>query len=161
MVHGITPVCSSLHQKNNFPSFIFPSLWSSGAGPWENPDSLDLAGSTDMCRIAFFALFRNICGKSRASVRHWWQELRLLIRSLFSVLSGSPYNSRDSSGRPLTISNTSWLQSTQLAFTEFLGQRVLSSHCAFHAKHFWTFECHQYPSKYMVYWGRQLSTIFY
>lgn len=138
MVHGITTVRSSLPQKNSFPSFIFPSPWSSWAGPWENPDSLDLAGPTDMYRIAFFTLFRNICGKSWASVQHWWQELRLLIQSPFSGLSGSPCNFRDSSGRPLTISNTSWLQSPQLAFTEFLGQRVLSSHCAFHAKHFWT-----------------------
>ena len=49
----VTSACSILHQKNNFLSFIFPSPLSNCAGPWENPDSFHLAGSVDMCRIAF------------------------------------------------------------------------------------------------------------
>lgn len=53
MVLGITSARSTLHQKNNFPSFIFPSPLSSWVGPWESPNSLDLAASADVCRIAF------------------------------------------------------------------------------------------------------------
>lgn len=46
---------SSLHSapKEQFPLFHFSSPLSNWAGPWENPDSLDLAGSVDVCTIAF------------------------------------------------------------------------------------------------------------
>lgn len=62
MLHGIIAALSGLHQRNNFPSFIFPSPLSSWAGPWENPDSLDLAGSVHVCRIAFLLCLETSVG---------------------------------------------------------------------------------------------------
>lgn len=62
MVQGITSAHSILHQKNNFLSFIFLSPLSSWAGPWENPNSLNLAGSMDVCRIAFLLCLETSVG---------------------------------------------------------------------------------------------------
>lgn len=139
--HGTGHPFSSLHSapKEQFPLFHFPSPLSNWAGPWENPDSLDLAGSVDVCRIAFLLSFRNICGKSKASRWYIWQELG----SWHKVFSLSWVAAAIILGVPLV---NCWLSPIPACF-KALGWLLQSSwadvspnsHCSLQAKLFWIF----------------------